>query len=398
MFHKGLRCSFIIGSVLLVYSCTPGETPRPLETLFDTLPNGSVLVSNILPQNWVDESGLSSIEELRIGTVDEEGPAQFVMVEGIDVGPDGKIFILDSFDRTVRVFHPNGDFAFSFGQRGEGPGEFERPVGIRLTPAGRLLVVDLRNQRYSIFDLNGALINTFPRPFGRGLYFPWLGELISDDDLVDWAVLSPRDGDGEDPSHVVYFPVRTSLREGVQDTFPPLEFHLDMVRPGVVSPLSSQLTHFLDRTGEIWFGHSREYRVFQRTLAGDTTRQFSLSTAPRRLSERERDSIAADWGRYDDRFKIQSDEVPDTKPMLLRIIGGDASYVLVFPEVEGVAPGSAVDVFNRAGVFLGRIPLPVTLETRRPAPVLRYGSIYGVVTDDLDVQYVVRLKLIGLPN
>jgi len=140
MVYRGLRCSVGIGSVLLVCSCTLGGTPKPLETLFDTLPNGSVSVSNILPQGWVGESGLSSIEELRIGTVDEEGPAQFVMVEAIDVSADGEIFILDSFDRTVRVFHPNGDFAFSFGQRGEGPGEFERPVGMRLTPGGRLLV------------------------------------------------------------------------------------------------------------------------------------------------------------------------------------------------------------------------------------------------------------------
>jgi hypothetical protein len=60
--------------------------------------------------------------------------------------------------------------------------------------------------------------------------------------------------------------------------------------------------------------------------------------------------------------------------------------------LKGVPPGSAVDVFDRDGVFLGRVELPVVLELR-PEPICRGGRLVGITKDELDVPYVVALSL-----
>jgi len=50
------------------------------------------------------------------------------------------------------------------------------------------------------------------------------------------------------------------------------------------------------------------------------------------------------------------------------------------------------DVFDAAGRYLGVITMP-----RRFSPrTIRGDRIYGVWRDDLDVQYVVRLRVVGI--
>ena len=96
---------------------------------------------------------------------------------------------------------------------------------------------------------------------------------------------------------------------------------------------------------------------------------------------------------YSQRYQISRDEVPDTKPMLERIIGDNDGLIFVFPLVTGAPSGSVVDVFRDSGVFLGRIALPVRLEVLAHAPSARGGFLYGITKDEFDVQYVVRLRI-----
>lgn len=49
-------------------------------------------------------------------------------------------------------------------------------------------------------------------------------------------------------------------------------------------------------------------------------------------------------------------------------------------------------MFDPEGSYLGRVSSPVELELS-PTPVITADAIYGVVEDDLGVEYVVRLEI-----
>lgn len=71
---------------------------------------------------------------------------------------------------------------------------------------------------------------------------------------------------------------------------------------------------------------------------------------------------------------------------------GRTGYLYVLPHLHGVAPGSAVDVFDRTGTYLGRLPFPEPVETG-PGLHADGDHLYVVVTDALDVPRVERLRI-----
>lgn len=61
-------------------------------------------------------------ETLRLGSVDGEDALS--PVRALEIGPDGRIYLLQSWDHHVSVFLPDGSPAGRIGRAGSGPGEF----------------------------------------------------------------------------------------------------------------------------------------------------------------------------------------------------------------------------------------------------------------------------------
>ena len=51
------------------------------------------------------------------------------------------------------------------------------------------------------------------------------------------------------------------------------------------------------------------------------------------------------------------------------------------------------DVFNPTGQYLGTVVAPFRLQAS-PSPFVRDGALYGVIRDELDVQFVVRARIV----
>ena len=64
-------------------------------------------------------------ETLRLGSVDGDGMLTYV--RDLAIGPDGRIYLLQSWD-PIRVFRPDGRPAGRIGRQGEGPGEWPSPL------------------------------------------------------------------------------------------------------------------------------------------------------------------------------------------------------------------------------------------------------------------------------
>lgn len=82
------------------------------------------------------------------------GPGEFNRVEGLDVGPDGSVFVADSCNHRVQVFSADGRWVRGHGRAGQGPGEFSYPYDIRVDRQGRQFVCEFGNSRVQVLDAN----------------------------------------------------------------------------------------------------------------------------------------------------------------------------------------------------------------------------------------------------
>ncbi len=86
-----------------------------------------------------------------------ESGAAFWGPRDILVSPDGRVFVSDTGNKRIAVFDPDGNFITQFGSPGLLKGQFDEPVGIAIGPEGKIFVADTWNQRVQVFkaDENG---------------------------------------------------------------------------------------------------------------------------------------------------------------------------------------------------------------------------------------------------
>jgi hypothetical protein len=111
---------------------------------------------------------------LSIGTVGGEEVYQFFGVAGVHRFGDGRIGVVDSGSRAIRIFTADGSFVSSFGQRGEGPEEFEAPV-LAGSLGDTLLVVDRAHHRLTLVHPDRGFLGLVRIADGVGGYLNPVG-------------------------------------------------------------------------------------------------------------------------------------------------------------------------------------------------------------------------------
>lgn len=391
----------VIPSLLLALGSSSGCSPSESNAAtmwsgtVDTLANGTVLVSNPSDGVWGSETAWRVIEEVRIGTLEGDGPDMFGGIGSIEVAENGNIYVYERQALELRVFGPTGEHIRTVGREGGGPGEFKQVIGMDWAPDGTLWMVDPGNNRISVFDTSGAYV-TSHRTIGNYIISPWPGGFDTTGAFYNYGI----DTEAEPEEQFVMVRYNANMepadtfqvpRYDAGDAFFELRARNSFWRMSI--PFTPGMRWELARTGDIWFGVTGDYRLFKTNLDGDTLRVVS----------REHESIAvteADIERelegFDDFLreggKVDRSRIPAVKPAFRTFFLDDANRLWVMPMTSNADEGRLLDVFDSEGRYLGRVQLPFVIQ-RYPTPLFRNGRIYAVTRDDLEVPYVVSARI-----
>ncbi len=325
-------------------------------------------------------------EDLRIGAAVGDGADVFGEIAAVGVSPTGLIHVIDGHAQEVRVFSADGQHVRTFGRRGAGPGEFANAYSLDWDTSGRLWIVDPGNGRYAVFDSAGALLFHASRPV-PGVIFPWLGGMGRDGTLYDVAAVQSGDG------LTRYTFYRIGQHGKVELELSPIEYRHQGPPNASMTLfwLTPRKTFMFDPRGSLWFANTGEYRIVERSLAGDTLRVISRVFTPTPVSSAERDSIMRELRNVPPEYRNPT--VPSMRPAIERLFtdGTGRLYVKAFNIRD--AAGSEFDVFDEQGRFLGTMVSRVPIAMFPALPRFSHDEVYGVSTDSLGVQYVVRARI-----
>lgn len=334
------------------------------------------------------------VEEARIGSVSDDGPAVFGTVVDIALDGYGRVWIADGMQQDIRVFEPNGKHVRTIGRKGGGPTEFARIAGMDFSPAGQLWILDAGNARFVVYDTAGSLVGTHPRNATLSVT-PWPGGFDSKGNLYDVAAFS-----GGVTAEAV---VRLDSAMQAADTFrlPAFKGAFFESSTGdarnrtvrqVNVPFTGQQIWRVDPHGSVWVAVTDEYRFERRSFDGSVERIVEREYTPLRVSRQERQRILESYESFVRQGgKIDENRIPDHHPPLLAFFFDDRDHLWSIPTYLPVRNPS-FDVFDSRGTYLGTVQVPVRVLSR-PSPVVRGNRMIGVIRDETDVQSVVVLRI-----
>ena len=395
------------------------------DTIGDT-----VVVRTVAGSVWGEEMTL--VPELTIGEL--EGADEYLLgdVQSLTVAGDGTIYLFDGQAKALRTYGPDGAYLGSIGREGGGPGEYKQPDGgLAVLPDGRILLRDPGNARINIYSRDGETLGALPI---RGGWFTSL-PLYTDTAgrVYHRTTVNPEAPVDQRRQGLLVFG-----EEGAQDDtlvapdfgFEPPELSVQGGSEGRRISMSRGVPFAPD---ERWTFHPHGYFVhgisnryaFDLLRPGGVLRiEREASAVPVDPDEKaaQQEQVEASFRGVDPGWRWNGPPIPDTKPPYVDLMAGQDGRIWVqvsqpgerIPEeeraeAEGPAvrgPGGATrantaprwrepmafDVFEPDGRYLGRVRTPRGF-SRYPTPTIRGDRVWGIMRDEMGVQYLVRWRV-----
>jgi hypothetical protein len=356
-----------------------------------------VIVTNPAVGLWDSTTAWRVVEELRIGTLEGDGPDLFGEVSALEVDAEGRLYVLEGQALELRVFDRAGRHVRTIGRKGGGPGEFASPIGLAWGPAGDLWIPDPQNTRISVVDTAGNFVRSH-RMAGGWVMNPWPGGFDTKGAFYNFVPAPSPDGFA---IKIVRFD--TSLT--ALDTLTPPDWtgpenYFEFVSPDGSSrmrtsvPFTPGLDWELTPNGDFWFVLTGPYELYRVSGKGDTARKVTKPFVEVPVSGEDMDSALAglEWFTRQG-GKVDRSRIPGVKPAVRSLLVADDGHIWIEPNTPDRSDrGRLYEVFDPDGRYLGPLRLPFALSSY-PPPVIRGGMLVGVTQDDLEVPYVVRARI-----
>lgn len=101
---------------------------------------------------------------------------------GVAVDRNGRVYVADTGNKRIMVFDKNGGYLTEFGSAGLDPGQFDEPVGVAIGNDGTVYVTDTWNQRVQSF-IPSADGLTFT-PYRQWDVYGWFGQSVDNKPFI----------------------------------------------------------------------------------------------------------------------------------------------------------------------------------------------------------------------
>jgi hypothetical protein len=348
-------------------------------------------------------------QELRIGSGEGSGPGVFGSIKGLEVLNDGRIAVLDAMTKELRIFDASGQLLQVLGGEGQGPEEFSEPFGLMQDSAGRLWVPDYGNARMSVIDPEQGFVQSSPLELlSRG--FVWSGAMGDDGRiLLPSITLGP-------PRRNILRIYDLSMTQVDSLPLPDTEVRDPRNQQGafyweapggrgmgfVQIPFFPMGVRALDSEGGVWSTETGDtgYRVKHWHPGNDTLLVLEARRPALTIPSAERDSainvVRERLQRYGGAEQDYS-RVPTVRPGILSLFLSKDGQLWV--ETSEPIGGSLYDRYDGAGTYLGSVSGGLRLAPGL-RPVVRGEYLWAALTDELDVPYVARFRIVppSLPS
>jgi hypothetical protein len=395
----------VLPSILLTFSsCAPGTEGGP----------------GMEAPTWTLAS-----PDVRIGSPTDPDYS-FDFVRDLAMSPTGVLHSIHNNEASVRRWTPEGTPAGVVGRAGEGPGEFSRPQILGFF-GDSLWVMDTGAYRISYFDLDGSFLGSLTptvdmsrdpdnpyasaarpvRPLRDGTLYgsapAWSREIATGD--ITETRHAWMDAEGQELGTVWVQDYRTTdvralLREGRGGSFMPQPFG---DRPLTGFPPDGSLL-VLNR--RIPSGDApAQVTVARIAMTGDTLSTFHVPYTPVVLPVEAVDSsvqevvgsLAELYERMNFGMSLAELEealraatfVPDHYPGVGKMVVADDGNIWLQHPVP-VGGDHEWRVYSHEGDWLARVHIPGDLNVM----LITHDAVWGVETDDLDVNYIVRYGVV----
>lgn len=396
--RRPLRLTLAPGLLALI-ACSDTTTRGTWTVAVDTLPSGAVHVVNTPPATETDPAW--TLEEvLRVGSIEGGGADTFGQLRGLVVLEDGSFAVLDATAQELRLFGPDGEHLATHGRKGAGPGELDSAYGLMVHPNGTLWVPDHGNARMSVFDPAEGFVASYPLPLFRRS-FVWQGAMMEDGSVWKPSLVLGTDSNvmrvyGD--SMVLADSLPMPADPDVDPEDPPGSFFWQSPDGNMGGyygvPFFARAQQVIDPGGAVWstaYGDP-SYRIARWVPGGDTTVILEAARPFVPVPAAERDSaIAVVREALRGRGAARQDwsKVPSVRPQIRSMFVSASGELWVLSERED---GQLFDVYAPNGRHARTIANPLRLD-RYVRPTVRGEELWAVVTDELEVHYVVRARV-----
>jgi len=309
------------------------------------------------------------LEELYTVGGGDSPDASFVSVTGLDVLPDGTVYVVDSKDSRVKVFDAAGKFVRVFGRQGQGPGEMNQPTGILISPEKEVLVEDLLNRRLAVFGLDGVFLRhvSTAKAFGiNGIQMDGRGTIVAQSmGLAEGGkvALEVKTYDAE-------FNPKVKLAS----------FEMQVAGGAKINPFSAMdLLCVLGRDGLLYLGSARAYEIRVVSADGKPVKTIARDHDPVPFTQVDKDEMlkrlsGVPGGAVNLKDMVQ---FPDLYPPFSDFLLTDEGRLLVKTFEKGPAEKEYYwDIFDADGRYAARVPLTDDIQ------LWRDGKAYFFVEDE----------------